>query len=99
MGLSPRKSAKIFMSVGLLIGLSGAVAGICIGLLLCFILSKTRFIHLPADIYFISYLPIDVRPITLLLISICAILVAFMATIYPSLRVAAESPVEGLRYE
>jgi lipoprotein-releasing system permease protein len=99
MGLSPRESSGIFMRVGLLIGLSGAAAGVSLGLLLCGILAKTRLIRLPADVYFISYLPVDVRPGTLLLISGCAVVVALLATLYPSYRIAVESPVEGLRYE
>ena len=99
MGLSPWNSAKVFVSVGLWIGGSGAALGVALGLLLGFILSKTQFIKLPADIYFISYLPVEVRPFTLLLISFCAIIVAVLATLYPAYRVAKESPVEGLRYE
>ncbi len=99
MGLSPRNSARIFLRVGLWIGVAGAVAGIALGLLLCLILAKTRFIQLPADVYFISYLPVDVRPLTLILIAVSALVVALLATLYPSFRIAKESPVEGLRYE
>lgn len=99
MGLSPRRSAEVFFRVGILIGLSGAVAGISLGLLLCFVLAKTRLVKLPADVYFISYLPVDVQPMTLALIASCAVVVAIGATLYPSFRVAKESPVEGLRYE
>jgi lipoprotein-releasing system permease protein len=99
MGLSPRRSAEVFLRVGLLIGISGAVAGISLGLLICLVLAKTRFISLPADIYFISYLPVDVQAPTLLLIAACAVVVALLATLYPSYRIARESPVEGLRYE
>lgn len=99
MGLSPRRSAEVFFRVGILIGLSGAVAGISLGLLLCLVLAKTRLVKLPADVYFISYLPVDVQPMTLALIAGCAVVVAIGATLYPSFRVAKESPVEGLRYE
>ena len=99
MGMSPKQSARVFVMVGFIIGASGALAGICLGLILCLILSKTRFIQLPPDVYFISYLPVDVHLPTLLLIGASAIFVAFVATLYPSWRVAAESPVEGLRYE
>lgn len=99
MGLSPRKSAHVFIRVGLWIGLSGAVAGLALGLLLALFLAKTQFIRLPADVYFISYLPVDVRPATLIGIALCALVVALLATIYPSYQVASESPVEGLRYE
>jgi lipoprotein-releasing system permease protein len=99
MGLSPRRSSEVFLRVGLLIGLSGAVAGIALGLLICLVLAKTRFVTLPADIYFISYLPVDVQFATLGLIAVCAVVVALLATVYPSYVVAKESPVEGLRYE
>jgi lipoprotein-releasing system permease protein len=99
MGLSPRESARVFIRVGLWIGISGAVAGVAIGLLLALILAKTQFIQLPADVYFISFLPVDVRPLTLLGIACCAMIVALLATVYPSYQVASESPVEGLRYE
>lgn len=99
MGLSPRKSAHVFLKVGLLIGLSGATAGLALGLGICAFLAKTRFIKLPSDVYFISFLPVDVRPGTLALISACAVVVALLATLYPSYRIAVESPVEGLRYE
>jgi lipoprotein-releasing system permease protein len=99
MGLSARKSSGIFMRVGLLIGLSGAATGIALGLAICGVLAKTRFIKLPADVYFIAFLPVDVRPVTLLFIAACAVVVALLATLYPSYRIARESPVEGLRYE
>jgi lipoprotein-releasing system permease protein len=99
MGLSPRKSSSIFLRVGLLIGLTGAAAGICLGLLICVVLAKTHLISLPGDVYFISYLPVDVRPMTLLFIAFCAVVVALLATLYPAYRIGTESPVEGLRYE
>jgi lipoprotein-releasing system permease protein len=99
MGLSRLASSSIFMRVGLLIGLGGAAAGVALGLGICLFLANTRFIRLPADVYFISYLPVDVRPGTLALIAVCAVVVALLATLYPAYRVAVESPVEGLRYE
>jgi lipoprotein-releasing system permease protein len=99
MGLSPRQSSKVFVRVGLMIGVSGAVAGLALGLILALVLAKTRFIELPPDVYFISYLPVDVRISTLSIIAVCAVLVALVATLYPAYQVAAESPVEGLRYE
>lgn len=99
MGMARKQSAAIFISVGSIIGGAGAVAGIALGLLLSQILAHTSFIDLPPDIYFFSYLPVDVRPITLVIVGGCAMVVALLATIYPAYRVAVESPVEGLRYE
>lgn len=99
MGLSPVKSASVFFRVGLVIGTTGALTGVALGLLLCLVLAKTRFIQLPPDVYFISYLPVDVQIPTLVLIAVSALLVAVAASLYPSYLVARESPVEGLRYE
>ncbi len=99
MGMSGRQSSSVFMLVGGIIGVSGAVAGVALGCLLGFVLSRTRFIHLPPDVYFISYLPVDIRPSTLLVVFFSASLIALLATLYPSWQVAAQSPVEGLRYE
>jgi lipoprotein-releasing system permease protein len=99
MGLSPRRAATVYMTVGGIIGVSGAVAGVALGGLLSGILAKTRFIHLPPDVYFISYLPVDVRMDTLLVVFACATAIALFATVYPSWQVAVQSPVEGLRYE
>ncbi|MCO5141773.1 MAG: ABC transporter permease [Oligoflexia bacterium] len=99
MGLSSKKSSYVFISVGLLIGLAGVVAGICLGLGICFFLANTQLIKLPADVYFISFLPVSVELSTLGLIGVCALVVAFLATLYPAYSIASESPVEGLRYE
>lgn len=99
MGLAPRQSARVFITVGAIIGGAGCVSGVALGLFLGYVLAHTRFVHLPPDIYFISYLPVDMRPLTLLFIVACAMFVALCATLYPSYRISVESPVEGLRYE
>jgi lipoprotein-releasing system permease protein len=99
MGLTPRDASRVFLSMGIILGGSGALAGSILGLILCQILSTTQFVRLPPDIYFISYLPVDVRLSTLLFILLCALGVAVLATLYPSWRARMESPIEGLRYE
>lgn len=99
MGLKARDVAAVFVSVGAIIGIAGAFGGAALGIFLGQILAHTRFIQLPADVYFISYLPVDMRPFTLVLIMAVSIFVALAASIYPSLKSARESPVEGLRYE
>lgn len=98
-GLAPRDSAKVFITVGTIIGGTGAIAGTVLGLILCQVLATTKFVQLPPDVYYISYLPVDIRPWTLIFIVFCALLVALAATIYPAWRVAKDSPIEGLRYE
>lgn len=99
MGMTPRQSKAIFIFVGGIIGVAGALAGLMLGVFLSQVLAHTQFIKLPPDIYFFSYIPVDIRPLTLLLVAACATVVALLATVYPAYRVAVESPVEGLRYE
>lgn len=99
MGLAPNDSAKVFAIVGLLIGGSGAVFGVALGVAISQVIANTQLIHLPPDIYFISYLPIDMRFSTLMVVMLAALTVSLLATLYPSWRVRVESPIEGLRYE
>lgn len=99
MGMKGSQSAAVFTAVGLIIGISGAVAGLALGGLIAGVLGSTKLVHLPPDVYFISYLPVDMQPLTLGVIALAATLVALLATLYPAYSVAVTSPVEGLRYE
>ncbi len=98
-GLLPRHATYIFMIIGGIIALSGSAAGVALGLGIAQFLAKTSFITLPPDIYFISYLPVNIHPATVGLVVGIAIVTALLATIYPSIRVARKSPIEVLRYE
>ncbi|TKJ34199.1 hypothetical protein CEE39_02900 [bacterium (candidate division B38) B3_B38] len=58
-----------------------------------------RLIHLPPDVYTISYLPFKVRAGDLLMVVGVALGISFLATLYPSWRASKLNPVEALRYE
>ncbi len=98
MGATSRSIMRIFIYEGLIIGLVGTTAGIVGGLTLCEILSRYRFIKLP-EVYPISTLPVQVLPQDVILISITAVLITFIATLYPSWQAARVDPAEALRYE
>jgi lipoprotein-releasing system permease protein len=99
MGLAPRQSFGLFCLIGMGIGVVGTVLGCSAGLGLNWILGTSQWIRLPADIYYIDYLPVIVRWSEVGLIAICALLISFGATLYPALSVSRRSPLEGLRYE
>ena len=99
MGSTSTSVSKIFIYEGLIIGAIGSVLGTGLGFVLCWIQQSFKVISLPPDIYFISSLPIDMRPGDFVLIGLAAILIAFAATIYPARKAAGLSPVEAIRYE
>ncbi|HDI79006.1 MAG TPA: lipoprotein-releasing ABC transporter permease subunit [Desulfobacteraceae bacterium] len=99
MGARTKSIMKIFIYQGLIIGTCGTILGISLGLLLCAILDRYPFIKLPSDIYYISTLPVKVQGWDIVLIAICAILISFFATIYPSIYASRLDPVEAIRYE
>ncbi len=99
MGLRPSQSFFLFCSIGIGIGAVGTLLGVVAGLGIVWILEKTHWIQLPADIYYIGFLPVVVRWKEILVIALVALLIAFFATLYPSWAVSRRSLLEGLRYE
>jgi len=98
MGATKNRIAKIFIFQGLIIGIIGTAIGSIIGLSVCYFFDKYKIIHLPADVYFISYLPFKVHLADFLLVIIVALIITFLSTIYPSKKAAEFSPAETLRY-
>lgn len=99
MGATDRGVMSIFMMQGLFIGIFGTIIGVAGGYLLCYILNTYQIIKLPADVYYLSHLPVKTKFIDFLVVSVSAITISFLATIYPAWQAARISPVEPLRYE
>ncbi|MGD8703094.1 MAG: lipoprotein-releasing ABC transporter permease subunit [Desulfosarcina sp.] len=98
MGATARSIGRIFVIKGLMIGLMGTVLGTSAGLLLCTLLERYAFIHLPSDVYYISTLPVNLKAGDVLLIALCALLICFAATLYPARQAADVDPVEAIRH-
>ena len=99
MGATGKSIMLIFMFQGLLVGVVGTLAGLFSGLGLCHLLARYQFIRLPADIYYISTLPVRVEMQDVIFVTIAAVLISFLATLYPSWHASRVNPVEALRYE
>lgn len=97
MGAKRLAVMRIFMMDGIIIGLVGTVIGIPLGYGVCELLQN--FYTLPSDIYYISYLPVKIRLMDVVLVSVSAITISFLATLYPSYQAAQLNPAEALRYE
>ena len=99
MGASSKSIMYIFLFQGLFVGLAGTFLGLISGTFLCQILEKYKFIKLPADVYYITTLPVQMEWMDTFLISLAALFISFIATIFPSRQAATVNPVESLRYE
>ncbi|MBB6366301.1 lipoprotein-releasing ABC transporter permease subunit [Xanthomonas sp. PPL568] len=107
LGLSPGGVMQVFMVQGTLIGVIGTVAGVIGGIVLTLnlerILAAIEAVFniklLPEDVYYITGLPTDMQPHDVMVITIVALLMSFLATLYPAWRAARTQPAEALRYE
>jgi lipoprotein-releasing system permease protein len=98
MGASARSIMIIFMTQGLLIGAAGTLVGALLGRGLSYVLDRYQLIHIPSDVYSVSYLPFRIQTGDFLVVIAAALLICFVATIYPSRQASRLDPAEALRY-
>ena len=99
MGTSAPRIMTIFMLQGLIIGLVGTTIGAAAGYAICWVLDTYKVIHLSADVYQISYVPFTVLPLDFTIVIVSAVVISFVATLYPSRQAARLDPVQALRFE
>jgi lipoprotein-releasing system permease protein len=99
MGASNRGIMSVFMLQGFVIGLVGTVIGIAGGWLLGYLMNTYEIVKLPADVYYLSHLPVKMKLVDFLVVSSSAVVISFLATIYPAWQASRLNPIEPLRYE
>jgi lipoprotein-releasing system permease protein len=99
MGASARSVMAIFMMQGLIIGIVGTAVGAAAGYVVSYVLDRYRLVRIPVDVYQVSYVPFRVLPLDFMLVIAGAILICFVATLYPSRQAARLDPAQSLRYE
>jgi lipoprotein-releasing system permease protein len=99
MGASARSVTLIFMIQGLLVGVAGTSVGAAVGYVVSQVADRYRLVRLPSDVYQITHVPFIVVPLELTLVIVAAIVVCFLATLYPSRQAARLDPAQALRYE
>ncbi len=98
MGTPGRGIMLIFLLEGTVIGILGTIGGLITGYVACLILDRIN-LDLPGDVYFIKTLPVLVHWEDLVVVCASAILICFLATIYPSWEASKLLPVEAIRSE
>ncbi len=99
MGARRKQIRNIFLLQGVLIGMAGTVLGLAAGYIICWFGSRHQLLRLDPDVYSISYVPFDARIIDGAWIAAVALLVSFLATLYPARSATSIAPAEALRYE
>lgn len=97
MGATRKGIMRIFMLNGLIIGCSGAAIGVPLGYAFLWLIQT--FWSFDPTVYYISRIPVHVMGSDVVLVAGSAILISFVATLYPSLQAAKLDPAAALRYE
>ncbi|HEY3381835.1 MAG TPA: ABC transporter permease [Vicinamibacterales bacterium] len=98
MGASGRSIMLVFVLQGLVIGIVGTGVGATAGYVVSSILDRYRLIRIPMDVYQVSYVPFVVLPLDFVLVIVSAIVICFVATLYPSRQASKLDPAEALRF-
>jgi lipoprotein-releasing system permease protein len=107
LGASPRRIMGVFMTQGLVIGWLGVALGLTVGLsvalnidtIVPFLEQTFHFQIFDSDVYYMTRIPSDVRWPNIVVISISALALTGLATLYPAVRASRTAPAEALRYE
>ncbi|MBZ5724476.1 MAG: ABC transporter permease [Acidobacteriia bacterium] len=99
MGARRNQIRRIFMFQGVLIGVVGSAIGLALGYTLCHFADKYRWLRLEEQVYSMSFVPFETRWVDGVWIAAAAILVSFLATLYPARNATRIAPAEVLRYE
>jgi len=98
LGATGRRIKKIFVLQGMMIGIIGTTCGVLFGTLLCVLQDKYQLVRLPGDVYYITALPVDLKAMDVIIVAAAALIICFLATLYPAHQAARLDPVEAIRY-
>ena len=99
LGARQEQIRRIFILQGVLIGVVGSAIGLVAGHLLCYLAGRYHWIPLEEAVYSMSFVPFEAQWVDAFWIAGLAVLVSFLATLYPARNATKIAPAEVLRYE
>ena len=98
LGATARAILLLFILQGFIIGVTGTVVGVTLGVASSVVLDHWRIISLDPEVYFVPYVPFRVDAFETAAVSTLALTISLLATIYPAWRASRLDPVEALRH-
>lgn len=98
LGASPSQIRNIFLFEGLFIASAGVLLGLILAFVLCFIIANTNIVQLPADIYYLTKVPVSLQFFDILFVVLGSYLVCFISALYPAYKASKINPVDAVRY-
>ena len=98
MGATPRQIRGIFLTEGAIIGGVGLASGMALGLFLCWFIKTYPIVQLPADIYYLTQVPVSIETKDVLAVLGLGMLLSLLATVYPAAQASRVDPVEAIHY-
>ena len=99
MGLKRSSVRRVFLTQGVLIGLTGTVLGAVAGIIIGTMVNDGRWIPIDPSIYFVDHLPVHFQILDILAVIGASLLVATLAPLHPAYRAGDLDPVTAIRYE
>ena len=99
MGAVAASVAAIFLIQGAVLGVVGTVVGDGTGFVISYLIGKYHLIHLPADMFMVSNVPVQLNPWNFIAVAVATIALCLLAAIYPAMQATRLSIAEILRYE
>ena len=98
MGASPKSLRRVFLYLGLLIGVVGMGAGQLLALVLAFLQKKYQIIPLPEEAYYMKTAPIELRWLDFLVVGAIALILCALAAYFPARTASRIEPIRAIRF-